>query len=165
MKGAVLAATFSWGCERANQLGITPLLKDYANSQEKSYSEEKVRDALKELFSYVYYQVIARSNNIKDPFNLKVVRAHWIGNELLGKVETSVIRGVFQEMQSKYDKVILAYIMEPLIKTGSAHHNAYARHNLKCSVVTDGKYFYHLGVKRMRAIPEDLKNLAEYGRK
>lgn len=37
---------------------------------------------------YPYLELIARSNNIKDPLDRKVVEAYWLGNMLLKKVKT-----------------------------------------------------------------------------
>lgn len=42
--------------------------------------------------AYYYYQLIAQKNNIKDPFDKKVVEAYWIGNNLLEKVKTADLR-------------------------------------------------------------------------
>jgi len=122
MKGVLLAATFSWGCERANYLGITPLLKKYSLSGGKDFSENVIREKLKKLYSYFYYRVIAFSNNIEDPFDLRVVKAHWIGNELLDNVTLEAVKKVFEEMENYYgDKVILAVVARPLVRTLSAH--------------------------------------------
>lgn len=53
----------------------------------KKISEKKIRKILQEFkAAYPYYQLIARSNRVSDPFDEKVVRAYWIGNELLEKV-------------------------------------------------------------------------------
>ena len=164
-EGLILAAKFSWGCKRANDLGITNTLKEYT-SDGKYHSEEKISEDLKKLYSYLYYRIIAESNNIKDPFGLKVVKAHWIGNELLKNVKDSVVRKVFKEMEANHDKVTLGYVLMPLIKkTGLAHHNFYARHNPECSVTTDGEHFFHLGERRIGTNPEDIKNLKKYGGK
>jgi hypothetical protein len=165
MTGVLMAATFSWGCQRANQLGITPLLKEYALSEGKSASEEKIREELKKLYSYFYYCVIAFSNGIKDPFDLKVVKAHWVGNELLESVTIDNIKYVFNEMKDDYgDRVILAVVARPLVKTLSAHHNSYAKHNPFCSVTAQGNELFHLGVARITASLEDLENLEKYGK-
>jgi hypothetical protein len=163
MKGTVLAATFSWGCKKANQLGITPFLKEYALSGGKSHSEEEIREALKKLLPYFYYQVIAKSNGIEDSFDLKVVQAHWIGNELTEKVKISVIKEALQGMEGDHEKMVLAIIVGLLKKTGSAHHNVYGQYTPNCSVTSDGKYLYHLRERRVKATPEDLKNLERYG--
>ena len=165
-EGLIFAAKFSWGCKRANDLGITDNLKEYAESNGKRHSEEKISEALKKLYSYIYYLIIAESNNIDGPFHLNVVKAHWIGNELLENVKDSVVRKVFKEMESQHDKVILGYVLMPLIKkTGFAHHNFYARHNPECSVTTNRGYLYHLGVKRIQTTLKDIKNLKKYGGK
>lgn len=165
-EGLIFAAKFSWGCKRANNLGVTEALKEYAESNGKIHSEEKISEALKKLYSYIYYLIIAESNNIDGPFHPGVVKAHWIGNELLENVKDSVVRKVFKEMEDEHDKVILGYVLMPLIKkTGFAHHNFYARHNPKCSITINGGYLYHLGVKRVEATPEDIKNLKKYGGK
>ncbi len=39
--------------------------------------------------AYAYYELIARKNNIKSPFNKKVVEAYWLGNELLDKFKAA----------------------------------------------------------------------------
>lgn len=165
MNGLLLAAIFSWGCERANELGFTQLLKEYADSKGKSLPETKVRKILEKLYPYFYYQVIAQSNGISDPFDQRVVKAHWIGNKLLENIKPQVVKKVLQEMSLEYDKLTLAMLAKPLIENLSAHHNAYARNHPLCSVSTDGKFFYHLGEKRMKASPKDRKNLLKYGRK
>lgn len=51
-------------------------------------SEKKIREILEGFEgAYPYYQRIAKSNNIKDPFDKRVVRAYWVGNELLEKAK------------------------------------------------------------------------------
>jgi hypothetical protein len=39
--------------------------------------------------AYPYYKLIARSNGISDPLNLKVVEAYWVGNAFLERVKVS----------------------------------------------------------------------------
>ena len=165
MTGHLLAATFSFGCEMANELGITPLLKEYAFSNGKSCSEEQMQEALKKLASYLYYLAIARANDISDPFDLRVVKAHWIGNELLDKVKPEHAAIVIKEERARRDQIILVYYLKPLIQTGKAHHNFYAKQIGKedCRVTTDGEYLWHLGQKRILIGPGDLENLAKYG--
>lgn len=165
MTGTLLAAKFSWGCPEPNRLGFTPTLEKYAISEGRSHSEKEIRKILKELLPYFYYLVIAKSNKIADPFSTRVVRAHWIGNELTKKVKVSVIEECLNEVEGQHDKMTLAIVAGLLEKTGSAHHNIYGQYTPKCSVTSDGKYFYHLGERRIKAGSQDLKNLAKYGRK
>jgi hypothetical protein len=90
MSGVKLAALFGF---YPNKLGFCGLQKNSAKSSLLKYltgkkvSEQKIRKIL-ETFkgAFAYYKLIAKSNKIEDPFNEKVVRAYWIGNELLERV-------------------------------------------------------------------------------
>jgi hydrogenase maturation factor len=56
-------------------------------------SEQKIRKILKSFRGACpYYQLIAKSNKIKDLFDDKVVEAYWIGNKLLDNVKYSDIQ-------------------------------------------------------------------------
>jgi len=56
----------------------------------KKVSEEKIREILKQFKgAYLYYERIAKKNRIKDVFDEKVVKAYWIGNNLLEKAPKS----------------------------------------------------------------------------
>lgn len=79
MLGLKLAALYSW---KPHQLGFCgpkddgTLLK-YLKGEK--VSEKKVRKILEQLEgAYPYYEQIAKSKNIKDPFDERVVRAYWI---------------------------------------------------------------------------------------
>jgi len=165
MTGPLFAATFSFGCEMANELGLTPMLEKYVSSGGKSCPEEEIRQALQKLASYFYYLVIAEANAVSDPFDLRVVRAHWIGNEFLEKVEKKHIAAVVSKEIKRRDSVLLAFYLKAAIKTGKAHHNFYAKEtgNDGCRVTSDGEYLWHLGQKRILAQASDLENLAKYG--
>lgn len=166
MTGLLFGATFSYGCEAANTFGLTPMLKEYAFSAGKSCSENEIRQALKKLASYFYYLAIAKANEISDPFDLRVVKAHWIGNELLKKVTERHGLWVLKEEGIRHDRFILFCHLKPLIQTGKAHHSFYAKYVGKdvCSITSGEGFFWHLGEKRMPANSEDLQNLAKYSR-
>lgn len=52
------------------------------------FPAKKIKPILKKFKgAYPYYQLIAKSNGIKDPFDKKVVSAYWLGNELLDRVK------------------------------------------------------------------------------
>lgn len=54
----------------------------------KKVSKKKVKEIIKNFKSaYSYYQLVAAANNIENPLDEKVVRAYWMGNELLKKVK------------------------------------------------------------------------------
>ena len=42
--------------------------------------------------AYAYYRLIAKSNNIGDPFDKRVVEAYWMGNKLLDRVKINDLR-------------------------------------------------------------------------
>lgn len=59
----------------------------------KKVSEERIKNILKDFKGvYPYYKLIAKSNNIKNPFSEKVVKSYWIGNDLLDNVRVSRLR-------------------------------------------------------------------------
>ncbi|MFH1392580.1 MAG: DUF6390 family protein [bacterium] len=125
MTGLKLGASFSWNCNRANRLEITPMLREYA--EKYIGDEQKIREALEKLVSCSMYKIIARANNISDPLDLRVVKAHWIGGPTLEKA---------------------GYIW---------HHNSYAKDRPNCQVYLKDGYFWHLGSPRIKAKPEDIK--------
>ena len=56
-------------------------------------SAAKLRTVLRKFVgAYQYYRLIAKSNKIEDSFVEEVVRAYWIGNELLGRVKINKLR-------------------------------------------------------------------------
>jgi hypothetical protein len=66
------------------------MLRDFL---EGAGSPAKVRNVLKQFkAAYPYYCLIAKANKIKDPFDTEVVRAYWIGNNLLENVPVSKLR-------------------------------------------------------------------------
>jgi len=166
MTGVLFAATFSYGCEMANQLGTTPKLKEYAISGGKCCPEKEIRQALKNLASYLYYLAIAEANQIDDPFDLQVVRAHWVGNKLLenvtAKAAATAAAKALKSGEVELGQIIMA---RHLIKTGKAHHGSYAAQfgEDACRVSSDGECLWHLGQKRLRAEADDLEKLAKYG--
>ena len=56
-----------------------------------------------------YLTLIARSNNIADPFDDRVVEAYWIGNELLDHVE---VRDLYGSLRERYGKQLSPKLME-----------------------------------------------------
>ena len=60
------------------------LIRDYLKG--KKTSQSALRKILKEFVApYYYYSLIAKKNSIDNPFSEKVVRAYWLGNNLLKK--------------------------------------------------------------------------------
>ena len=90
IKTAALYGIYPFELNLCGPLGEKPkeILSGYLSGKE--VSEEEVRNILKDFKgAYPYYERIAKSNGINDPFDEKVVRAYWIGNELLDKAENA----------------------------------------------------------------------------
>jgi len=81
---------------------------------------------------YPYLKFIAETNNIKDPFNDKVVEAYWIGNELLETIEKKKLyRHLLEDHQIKkfignraFDEVIKK------IQEGAVPHHSFHVFNI-----------------------------------
>ncbi len=68
-------------------------LSNYASG--KPASEKAVREIFEKFeAAYRYYELIAKKNTIADPLNEKVVKAFWVGNPLLEKVNGSDLRNL-----------------------------------------------------------------------
>lgn len=105
MSGVKLAAVYGiWPfklgfCGPQKEKAKTALLKYL---QGKETDEEKIKEILKRFeAAFPYYCLIAKANNIRNPFTEKVVKAYWIGNNLLEKVKIADLRKMICEDFSK----------------------------------------------------------------
>ena len=128
-EGLIEAARFSWKCGMADKLSISDMLYKFVKTGEGEL--KKVRDGLEKLFSYVFYVLIAQQNSIEDFFDVRVVQAHWIGNDLLKSVTREDIRNLLLVLRdSEWDREILAwYLVDLLRQKGLPHHSFYAALN------------------------------------
>jgi len=68
----------------------------------KSVPEKKIKKVLREFVgAYAYYQLIARKNRIKDPFDARVIEAYWLGNELLDQVDRPSLKKMVAKIFSR----------------------------------------------------------------
>lgn len=79
LEGLKLAALYSYDCRKARMFQINELLAKFIKTGE---GQKETAEALKKLVSYNWYCLIAKNNEIKDPFAEEVVRAYWTGNDL-----------------------------------------------------------------------------------
>lgn len=165
-KGVLLAASFSYGCGQADRLEISAELKEYVKSKGKSSNEKQIRISLSKLLSYFFYRIISLANDIEDPFDIRVVKAHWIGNELLEKVKPVHIKITFEEFKKQgWDPIQLAFAVKPMLKYKKyLHHNIYASHMPECSLSVKNGYIWHLKEARIKVSKKDIDNLRKYGR-
>src|SRR3989344_4408286 len=91
MDGIFRCSRYSFGPNRLHYCGPD------ANHEMKAYLKEGMSDGglsliLKQFDTLSkYLRLIARSNNITDPFDDKVVEAYWIGNEFLDSIEKNAL--------------------------------------------------------------------------
>lgn len=130
MSGLRLAAIFGFYPHKLGFCGPqesadTKAIFDFISG--KNISEKKVRGILERFYgAFSYYKLIAEKNNIKDPFDRKVVSAYWIGNNLLDKVSYNDLKNLIHNEFSKKS------IKIP--KNSVAHHSF---HVLVVGSVTD----------------------------
>lgn len=76
---------------------------------------------------YPYLCLIAGENNIRDPFDVRVIEAYWIGNQLLGKVRTrEFIRALDETMGiSKHNTKKNSLAVYNKIATGALPHHSF----------------------------------------
>jgi len=80
LTGEQLGARFSYNCWTSRIKGLKNLLEGFA--RHGNNYEEAIK-ALQKLSSFAWYEIIAKRNGIDNPFDIRVVRAYWIGDENL----------------------------------------------------------------------------------
>src|SRR4030042_4363896 len=69
------------------------VLLDFATG--KKVNEEQVKNIFRQFEApYPYFKLIAKANGINNPFDKRVVKAMWVGNNLLDKVKTNNLRNL-----------------------------------------------------------------------
>jgi hypothetical protein len=96
---------FEYGIEHEVDRGLEPLLRKFTGA-------------------LPYLQLIARANNIPDPFHERVVEAYWIGNELLEGVE---VRQLYDSLLERFGKQLQGRTRDWVLGKAPAgarpHHN------------------------------------------
>jgi len=128
--GLKLAALYGL---KPHQLGFCGLgseqnvLLNYLKKK-KNISDKEVKEVLKTFqAAYPYYKLIARSNQINNPFDKRIIRAYWTGNGLLDKVRISDLRKMILEEFSKQGLLPkeLAFQKAKLIPKNSKPHHSF----------------------------------------
>lgn len=96
---------FEYGTAQVVDPGLTPLLRRFTGA-------------------LPYLQLIARANNIADPFDGRVVEAYWLGNDLLEQVE---VRQLYDSLAARFGKQLEGRAREWVLGKAPAgarpHHN------------------------------------------
>ncbi len=96
---------FEYGIENVVDGGLQPLLKTFTGA-------------------LPYLKLIARENDIADPFDARVVDAYWIGNDLLQRVE---VRQLYDALKERFGKQLQGKALDLILSKAPAgarpHHN------------------------------------------
>lgn len=177
MSGLKLAALYGFW---PHQLGFCgsqrkkekELLFNYLSG--KKISEQKIRKILEGFKgAFSYYKLIAKSNNIEDPFDEKVVKAYWIGNQLLEKVSVNDLRKMIVKDFGK-PGLLLKKIAEKKAKeipeTSKPHHSfhVFLLGSVTGKIVLEGQLldFCRIGwgkvIKKLKSKNQRAKILVKY---
>jgi hypothetical protein len=105
MDGVLRCSRYAFGPNRLHYCGPD------ANSEIRSYINEGTSDpGLKQLLRefqtmFPYLRHIADANDIRDPFDERVVEAYWLGNELLDRIDTRAFYRHLVEGQRIKDRI------------------------------------------------------------
>ncbi len=135
--GLKLGALYSYGCKMAERLKSNQLLLEFIkNGTGRKVTEE----CLQKLISYAYYRAIASENNVRDAFDISVVRAYWTGNNLTKLIQQNdhslllfhnftVLESIFRALESDPDncKISVAEVEDVQDKSISVNHRQLIR--------------------------------------
>lgn len=96
---------FEYGTEGVVDGGLPPLLRQFSGAMP-------------------YLKLIARANNVADPFDARVVEAYWIGNELLEGVE---VRQLYDALLERFGKQLTGRARDLVL--GKAPAGAHPHHS------------------------------------
>src|SRR6266496_4223054 len=118
------------GMLRFIRYGFMPNRLHYCGGDENRLLFEQVVDGglnqhLKKFTGALpYLQLIARANDITDPFDPRVVDAYWIGNELLDRVE---VRQLYDSLLERFGKQLQGRARDLVL--GKAPAGAHPHHS------------------------------------
>ncbi len=122
--GALLAARFSFMPNRLGYCGPEEnrAMLDYLVAQHSDPGLEQILARFAGAFPY--YSFIAAANGIPDPFDVKVIEAYWIGNELLERVELADLhRHLEERFKKRFPARMLRTVLGQVPAGARPHHN------------------------------------------
>ncbi|HEX9644053.1 MAG TPA: DUF6390 family protein [Acidimicrobiia bacterium] len=73
--------------------------------------------------AWPYLELIAAANGLDDPLDERVVRAYWVGNDLLRATDPSLLMGSLSERFVRRAGSSWRLVSEAVLAGGPAHHN------------------------------------------
>ncbi|MGQ0571035.1 MAG: DUF6390 family protein [Armatimonadota bacterium] len=122
--GALLATRFSFMPNRLGYCGPEEnrAMLDYLVDGHSDRGLEQILSRFAGAFPY--YSFIAAANGIQDPFDVRVIEAYWIGNELLEHIELADLHRHLEERFSRRFPVKLLQSVLGQVPAGARpHHN------------------------------------------
>jgi len=127
MDGILRCSRYAFGPNRLHYCGPdkNSEIKAYINEGEKDAGLEHLISKFQTLYPYLKY--IARTNNIKDPFDGRVVEAYWLGNNMLEKIDQkSFYRHLVEDHKIKHKMGGKSFtIVEDKIGKGAVPHHSF----------------------------------------
>lgn len=132
MNGVALCARFAFGPNRLHMCGpdMSKEVLAYIKEGEADGGLTHILKQFQTLFPYL--QEIARANNIRDPFDERVVLAYWIGNELLDNIPVKNLhRHLIDNLQIKKRVGLKSFgQIEEGLRSGALMHHSYHVFNI-----------------------------------
>lgn len=132
MDGILRCSRYSFGPNRLHYCGpdANKEFKELIEKDGDNFGLSHLLKQFKTLFPYL--KKIAEANNIKDPFDSRVVEAYWLGNELLENIEKNILYQFLIENLKIKDKLKSKEFrwLEEKIKQGAVPHHSFHVFNI-----------------------------------
>ena len=132
MEGIALCARYAFGPNRLHMCGpdMSREVLAYISEGEADGGLTHILKQFQTLFPYL--QEIARVNNIRDPFDPRVVLAYWIGNELLDNIPVkNLYRHLVDNLEVKKGVGLKSFgQIEEGLRFGAFMHHSYHVFNI-----------------------------------
>ena len=126
MQGALTCAAYAFPPNELKYCGPIDKTGDLAGYQEEKIEDVGLINILTGFHTlYPYLSLIAYENNIRDPLDLRVVEAYWIGNELLKKITGKKLYEHFSEalnLKKKISRNDFSYLVGKIDHGALPHH-------------------------------------------
>jgi hypothetical protein len=125
--GVSLCARYAYPPNSLSLCGPENKKEDLKYYSSKFHNDGGLNEILSKFSTlYPYLKLIAVANNIKDPYDLRVVEAYWIGNKLLNQVSPKLWKILLTEefqINKKLKKNHTENILGSIFSGGLPHHS------------------------------------------
>lgn len=126
MQGALTCAAYAFPPNELKYCGPLDKTNDLLGYQKEKIEDKGLINILSGFHTlYPYLSLIAYENNIRDPLDLRVVEAYWIGNDLLKKIAGKKLYEHFSEalnLRKKISNKDFSYLVGKIDDGAIPHH-------------------------------------------